>query len=68
MKILGIETSCDDTGIALYDSDKGLLINKIYNQKKLHNIYGGIVPELASREHMKAIISLLKQTFRKKYD
>lgn len=66
MKILGIETSCDDTGIALYDSDKGLLINKIYNQKKLHNIYGGIVPELASREHMKAIISLLKQTFRKK--
>jgi len=66
MKILGIETSCDDTGVAIYDSEKGLLENEVYNQKKLHNIYGGIVPELASREHMKAIIFLLKKIFRNK--
>lgn len=65
MKILGIETSCDDTGIAIYDSQKGLLINKIYNQKKINNIYGGIIPELASREHMQAIILLLKKIFKK---
>jgi len=66
MKILGIETSCDDTGIAIYDSEKGLLENEVYNQKKLHNIYGGIVPELASREHMKAMIFLLKKFFKNK--
>ncbi|QCI23628.1 tRNA (adenosine(37)-N6)-threonylcarbamoyltransferase complex transferase subunit TsaD [Buchnera aphidicola (Macrosiphoniella sanborni)] len=65
MKILGIETSCDDTGIAIYDSNKGLLINEILNQKKMNNIYGGIVPELASREHMKSIILLLKKVFKK---
>ncbi|QCI20805.1 tRNA (adenosine(37)-N6)-threonylcarbamoyltransferase complex transferase subunit TsaD [Buchnera aphidicola (Hyperomyzus lactucae)] len=66
MKVLGIETSCDDTGIAIYDSEEGLLINEIYNQKKLHNMYGGIIPELASREHMKAMIFLLKKIFYKK--
>jgi N6-L-threonylcarbamoyladenine synthase len=66
MKVLGIETSFDDTCIAIYDSEEGLLINKIYNQKKLHNIYGGIIPELASREHMKAMIFLLKKIFDKK--
>ncbi|AEO07884.1 tRNA (adenosine(37)-N6)-threonylcarbamoyltransferase complex transferase subunit TsaD [Buchnera aphidicola] len=65
MKILGIETSCDDTGVAIYDSKKGLLINKIYNQKKINNIYGGIIPELASREHMQAIILLLRKIFKK---
>lgn len=66
MRILGIETSCDDTGVAVYDSEKGLLINEVYNQRKLHNIFGGIIPELASREHMVAIIFLLKKIFKKK--
>ncbi|AEO08426.1 putative DNA-binding/iron metalloprotein/AP endonuclease [Buchnera aphidicola str. Ak (Acyrthosiphon kondoi)] len=66
MRILGIETSCDDTGIAVYDSKEGLLINEIYSQKKLHNMYGGIIPELASREHMTAIVFLLEKIFRKK--
>ncbi|MDE5285333.1 MAG: tRNA (adenosine(37)-N6)-threonylcarbamoyltransferase complex transferase subunit TsaD, partial [Buchnera aphidicola] len=55
MKILGIETSCDDTGLAIYDSNNGLLVNELYTQSKIHALYGGIVPELASREHMKVI-------------
>ncbi|WP_284443247.1 tRNA (adenosine(37)-N6)-threonylcarbamoyltransferase complex transferase subunit TsaD [Buchnera aphidicola] len=66
MRVLGIETSCDDTGIAIYDSKKGLLINEVYNQRNLHNIYGGVVPELASREHMTAMIFLLKKIFKNK--
>ncbi|QIQ41676.1 MAG: tRNA (adenosine(37)-N6)-threonylcarbamoyltransferase complex transferase subunit TsaD [Buchnera aphidicola (Microlophium carnosum)] len=66
MRILGIETSCDDTGVAIYDSKEGLLINEVCSQKKIHNIHGGIIPELASREHMKAMILLLKKIFRKK--
>ncbi|QCI15755.1 tRNA (adenosine(37)-N6)-threonylcarbamoyltransferase complex transferase subunit TsaD [Buchnera aphidicola] len=66
MRVLGIETSCDDTGVAIYDSEKGVLTNKIYNQKKIHNIHGGIIPELASREHMNAMISLLQDMFKKK--
>lgn len=66
MKVLGIETSCDDTCIAIYDNEKGLLINEISNQHKLHSIYGGIIPELASREHMKNIVFLLEKLFIKK--
>ncbi|MCU4137149.1 tRNA (adenosine(37)-N6)-threonylcarbamoyltransferase complex transferase subunit TsaD [Buchnera aphidicola (Sitobion miscanthi)] len=65
MRILGIETSCDDTGIAIYDTKKGLLINEIYNQRKLNNTHGGIIPELASREHMTAMILLLNKIFKK---
>lgn len=64
MKVLGIETSCDDTGIAVYDSTKGLLINEIYNQKKIHQIYKGIVPELASRKHFESMTVLLKKIFK----
>ncbi len=52
MRILGIETSCDETGIAVYDSEKGLLANALFSQIKLHQQYGGLVPELASREHI----------------
>lgn len=66
MKVLGIESSCDDTGIAVYDSKKGLLINEIYNQNMLNNINGGIIPELASRQHMKSMIFLLQKIFKKK--
>ncbi|CAL4318423.1 tRNA N6-adenosine threonylcarbamoyltransferase [Buchnera aphidicola (Protaphis terricola)] len=65
MKVLGIETSCDDTGIAIYDDVKGLLINELYSQKKIHAKHGGIVPELASREHAKKIVILIDKIFQK---
>lgn len=57
--ILGIETSCDETGIAVYDGDNGLLSHTLYSQISLHNLYGGVVPELASRDHVKRIIPLI---------
>ena len=53
MRVLGIETSCDETGIAIYDDEKGLLANQLYSQVKLHADYGGVVPELASRDHVR---------------
>ena len=59
MLILGIETSCDETGVAIYDSEKGLLGHKLYSQIKLHAKYGGVVPELASRDHITYIIPLI---------
>ncbi|QIZ77757.1 tRNA (adenosine(37)-N6)-threonylcarbamoyltransferase complex transferase subunit TsaD [Ferrimonas lipolytica] len=61
MRILGIETSCDETGIAIYDDAKGLLSETLYSQVKLHADYGGVVPELASRDHVRKIIPLIKQ-------
>lgn len=61
MKVLGIETSCDETGIALYDSDTGLLGHVLYSQIELHQDYGGVVPELASRDHVRKIIPLIRQ-------
>ena len=60
MRILGIETSCDETGIAIYDSDKGLLANQLHSQARLHDTYGGVVPELASRDHVRRIAPLLE--------
>lgn len=62
MRVLGIETSCDETGIAIYDSEKGLLAHTLHSQIELHSPYGGVVPELASRDHIKRILPLLKQT------
>lgn len=59
MRILGIETSCDETGVAVYDQYKGLLANKVYSQSMLHAGYGGVVPELAARDHIKKIIPLI---------
>lgn len=58
--ILGIESSCDETGIALYDSEQGLIANQLYSQIELHQTYGGVVPELASRDHVTKIIPLIK--------
>jgi N6-L-threonylcarbamoyladenine synthase len=58
-KTLAIETSCDETAIALYDSEKGLLKNLVYSQAKLHSPFGGVVPELSAREHVKSISTLL---------
>ena len=60
MITLGIETSCDETAIALYDSDKGIIGESIYSQMKMHAEYGGVVPELASRDHCLKIIDVLK--------
>jgi len=60
MRILGIETSCDDTGVAIYDSEKGLLAHALYSQIETHADYGGVVPELASRDHIRKITSLVQ--------
>ncbi|MBB72304.1 MAG: tRNA (adenosine(37)-N6)-threonylcarbamoyltransferase complex transferase subunit TsaD [Legionellales bacterium] len=61
MKVLGIETSCDETGIAVYDSERGLLSHAIYSQVAMHGEYGGVVPELASRDHVRKILPLVRQ-------
>lgn len=60
MRVLGIETSCDETGVAIYDDTKGLLANQLYSQIALHADYGGVVPELASRDHIRKTIPLIK--------
>ncbi|GMG85742.1 tRNA (adenosine(37)-N6)-threonylcarbamoyltransferase complex transferase subunit TsaD [Biformimicrobium ophioploci] len=61
MRVLGIETSCDETGIALYDSERGLLAHALYSQVQLHSEYGGVVPELASRDHVRKTLPLVEQ-------
>ncbi|SFK88686.1 O-sialoglycoprotein endopeptidase [Nitrosomonas aestuarii] len=61
MIILGIETSCDETGIALYDTERGLLSHALYSQIEMHSEYGGVVPELASRDHIQRILPLIKE-------
>jgi N6-L-threonylcarbamoyladenine synthase len=65
MRILGIETSCDETGIAIYDSGCGLLAHALHSQIKIHAKYGGVVPELASRDHIQKTLPLLKQVLKK---
>jgi N6-L-threonylcarbamoyladenine synthase len=60
MKVLGIETSCDETGIALYDSERGVLAEALYSQIELHQRYGGVVPELASRDHIRKTLPLIE--------
>ncbi|MBP2168338.1 N6-L-threonylcarbamoyladenine synthase [Erwinia toletana] len=60
MRVLGIETSCDETGIAIYDDINGLLANQLYSQVKLHADYGGVVPELASRDHVRKTVPLIQ--------
>ena len=59
MRVLGIETSCDETGVAIYDGDKGLLGHDLYSQIAVHSEYGGVVPELASRDHVRKLIPLI---------
>ena len=65
MLVLGIETSCDETGLALFDSEKGLLGHTLHSQVDLHEAYGGVVPELASRDHIRLILPLLESLFKK---
>ncbi len=59
MPVLGIETSCDETGVALYDGQRGLLANLLYSQVDTHRLYGGVVPELASRDHGAKLLPLV---------
>ena len=65
MRVLGIETSCDETGVAIYDDQQGLLADVLYSQIKLHADYGGVVPELASRDHIRKTIPLIKEAMEK---
>ena len=61
MRVLGIETSCDETGIAVFDSEAGLLAHALHSQVELHADYGGVVPELASRDHVRKCLPLISQ-------
>lgn len=61
MKVLGIETSCDETGVAIYDTDSGLLSHRLHSQIDLHAAYGGVVPELASRDHIRRLPILVRE-------
>ena len=61
MIVLGIESSCDETGVAIYDTETGLLSDKLYSQVAMHAEYGGVVPELASRDHIKKLLPLIRE-------
>ena len=61
MRILGLETSCDDTGVAVFDTERGLLAHKLYSQSQMHAEYGGVVPELASRDHIRKLLPLVRE-------
>ncbi|NWG30243.1 MAG: tRNA (adenosine(37)-N6)-threonylcarbamoyltransferase complex transferase subunit TsaD [Rhodocyclaceae bacterium] len=61
MRVLGIESSCDETGVALYDSERGLLAHAVHSQVAMHEDYGGVVPELASRDHIRRLVPLFEQ-------
>ncbi len=61
MLVLGIESSCDETGLALYDTEAGLLAHALHSQIAMHREYGGVVPELASRDHIRRVLPLLRQ-------
>ena len=61
MYVLGIETSCDETGVAIYHAKRGLINHVLYSQIEMHSEYGGVVPELASRDHIRKLVPLIKQ-------
>jgi N6-L-threonylcarbamoyladenine synthase len=65
MKVLGIESSCDETGVALYDTEQGLLAHAVHTQVAMHEAYGGVVPELASRDHIRRLVPLLETVLAK---
>jgi N6-L-threonylcarbamoyladenine synthase len=62
MRVLGIETSCDETGVAIYDTEQGLLAHRVHSQIDVHALYGGVVPELASRDHVRYLRPLVDET------
>jgi|TARA_Y100001936_G_scaffold222637_1_gene238712 N6-L-threonylcarbamoyladenine synthase len=61
VRVLGLESSCDETGVAIYDSERGLLADALYSQIALHAEFGGVVPELASRDHVRKLLPLVRQ-------
>ncbi|MBT8081438.1 MAG: tRNA (adenosine(37)-N6)-threonylcarbamoyltransferase complex transferase subunit TsaD [Gammaproteobacteria bacterium] len=61
MLVLGIETSCDETGVALYDTENGLVADALHSQVDLHAVYGGVVPEIASRDHVRMLLPLIQR-------
>lgn len=61
MLVLGLETSCDETGVALYDTERGLLRHALHSQVDLHAVYGGVVPEIASRDHIRRLLPLIQE-------
>ncbi len=65
MYVLGIETSCDETGVAIYHPEKGIMADLLYSQVKMHSEYGGVVPELASRDHIRRLTPLIKGCLKK---
>src|SRR5262245_32650855 len=65
MRVLGLETSCDETGIAVYDSERGLLAHALHTQVAMHADYGGVVPELASRDHVRRVLPLISEVLSK---
>ena len=65
MRVIGLETSCDETGVAIFDSERGLLAHELYSQVDLHESYGGVVPELASRDHVRKTLPLIQQVLHK---
>jgi len=65
MNVLGIETSCDETGVALYSTEHGLLADALHSQVDLHAVYGGVVPEIASRDHVRRLLPLIRQVLSK---
>ena len=64
MRVLGIETSCDETGVAVYDTTRGLLAHALFSQVKLHEEYGGVVPELASRDHVRKLLPMVDRALK----
>ena len=62
--MLGVETSCDETGVAVFSPDRGLIAHTLYSQIKMHADYGGVVPELASRDHVRKLVPLIRETLR----
>jgi len=61
MNVMGIETSCDETGVALYSTERGLIAHALHSQVDLHAVYGGVVPEIASRDHIRMLLPLIQQ-------
>ncbi|MSQ91426.1 MAG: tRNA (adenosine(37)-N6)-threonylcarbamoyltransferase complex transferase subunit TsaD [Gammaproteobacteria bacterium] len=62
MRVLGIETSCDETAVAVYDGERGLMANRVWSQIELHRPHGGVVPELASREHVERLLPMIEDS------
>ena len=61
MKVIGIETSCDETGVAIFDTQAGIVAETLYSQVAVHAEYGGVVPELASRDHIRKLVPLMRE-------